>query len=290
MKALTTVLVLGSQGQLGLELHSLSLRSKGFHFLFLDRTALDINDTQCGLKIKAMRPDVVINAAAYTAVDKAEQEILLAMQANAYAVARIAVACNEINALLIHISSDYVYHSGKSIPMDENVTTAPKNIYAISKLYGEKMATYFNAKTVVIRSSWIYSIYGNNFVKTMLKLAATKKSLKIVNDQFGAPTNAKDLADAILKIVTNLIDNPDQEAYGIYNYANEGYTTWMSFAQTIFASKELEVEVLPCTTKDYNAPALRPAWSVMQLDKIKNKFGLTIPHWKDSLTKMLKDL
>jgi dTDP-4-dehydrorhamnose reductase len=286
----TKVLVLGSDGQLGQELEAAAKAYPQFHFLFLNRGTLDINGLDSGDKIIAHEADVVVNTAAYTAVDKSEGEPLAAFQTNAHAVARIAKACHEVDALLIHISTDYVYHGKQNKPMDEKEDVAPKNIYAISKLYGEKLALHFNKKTVVIRSSWIYSAFGNNFVKTMVKLGTSRKSLNVVSDQYGAPTNAADLSNAILNIVYQIVHDADFQSYGIYNYANEGYTTWLDFAKEIFSLKNLNVEVTPCTTKEFNAPALRPPWSVMSLDKIKNRFGLVIPHWRESLLKVMPNV
>lgn len=287
---LPLVLVLGSNGQLGLSLKALSTHHPSYNFVFMDRQGLDINAPNCTKAIADMHPAIVINAAAYTAVDKAEVEIVEAMNANAYAMARIAKACHQCGAWLVHVSSDYVYHSSYGQPLTEKDETLPKNIYAITKLYGEKLALYFNPKTIVIRSSWIYSIYGNNFVKTMLRLGASKNQLNIVSDQHGAPTNAADLATAILNISDCVVNQADVGLHGIYNFANEGSTTWMDFAKAIFEIKGMDVEVLPITTEAYNAPALRPLWSVMDMSKIKSKFGLTIPEWRESLEKVLKVL
>jgi dTDP-4-dehydrorhamnose reductase len=220
-------------------------------------------------------------------VDKAEVEVYEAMNANAYGVARVAKACRLCNAWLIHVSSDYVYHSVYGRPLSEADDTLPKNIYAISKLYGENFALYFNPKTIVVRSSWIYSIYGNNFVKTMLRLGATKNQLSIVSDQHGAPTNAIDLAAALLIISNTLVNHADESLQGIYNFANEGHTTWMDFAKAIFEIKGMAIDAQPTTTVAFNAPAPRPLWSIMDMTKIKSNFGLSIPEWRESLEKTL---
>lgn len=284
---LPTILVLGSNGQLGQTLKSLASNHTRYNFIFKDRLGLDINDSSCIQTIIELQPSIVINTAAYTAVDKAEIEVFEAMNANAFAVARVAKACNLCNAWLIHISSDYVYHSIYGRPLTENDETLPKNIYALSKLYGEKYAQYFNPKTIVIRASWIYSIYGNNFVKTMLRLAATKNLLSIVADQHGAPTSAEDLSMALFTIADRIVHQNNTNLSGIYNFANEGSTTWMDFAKAIFEHKGMAIEVLPTTTAAYNAPALRPLWSVMDLAKIKVNFGLSIPTWRQSIEKAL---
>ncbi len=284
------ILVLGSNGQLGSELKELHNLFPDYKFIFADRSSIDISDNGSFDKIVSLQPNFVINAAAYTAVDKAETEVQEAMNINAFAVGFIAKACKQINAVLLHISSDYVYHGNYTMPMKENFETKPKNIYAISKLNGEKLAQQFNDKTIIIRASWIYSIFQNNFVKTMLKLSETRSELSIVHDQIGAPTNAKDLANAIMQIVDYIKINPSENVYGIYNYANEGTTNWMEFAAEIFRIKNRSVLLKGISTEAYNAPALRPKWSVMNLDKIKNTFKLQIPHWKESLEKMLSQL
>jgi dTDP-4-dehydrorhamnose reductase len=284
---LPTILVLGSNGQLGQSIKSLSSLHPAYNFVFMDRHGLDINDDTCTQAIVDMKPTIVINAAAYTAVDKAEVEVYEAMNANAYGVARVAKACRLCNAWLIHVSSDYVYHSVYGRPLSEADDTLPKNIYAISKLYGENFALYFNPKTIVVRSSWIYSIYGNNFVKTMLRLGATKNQLSIVSDQHGAPTNAIDLAAALLIISNTLVNHADESLQGIYNFANEGHTTWMDFAKAIFEIKGMAIDAQPTTTVAFNAPAPRPLWSIMDMTKIKSNFGLSIPEWRESLEKTL---
>jgi dTDP-4-dehydrorhamnose reductase len=290
MKKVFTVLVLGCDGQLGKELQAQTHLFPEWHFIFTNRSTLDINEDGSIDKIITLKPDVVINAAAFTAVDKAELEINTCTIANTYAVGWIAKACKALNATFIHVSTDYVYHNNGNMPLKETDQTAPKNIYAVSKLNGEKLAMAFNPKTIIIRSSWIYSFYGNNFVKTMLKLAETRTELNVVYDQFGAPTNAADLASTILVITNKINKTPYDNIYGIYNYANEGITTWKAFAETIFEKTNKNIKVNPVTTEIFNAPALRPKWSVLNLSKIKSTFNLKIPHWTTSLAKMLSQI
>ena len=284
------ILVLGATGQVGSEIKSIHQNYPQYKFIFADRSTIDISERGSLDKIKSLKPAFVINCAAYTAVDHAEKALVSSMISNAYAVGWIARGCAECGASLIHLSSDYVYHSNPGFPLRENDVVKPEGVYAMTKAAGEQLANYFCPRTIILRSSWIYSSYGNNFVKTMLKLALVRKEIAVVNDQFGAPTYAEDLASAILSIIKNIVEEGGDGKYGIYNYANEGLTSWYDFAKEIFQVSKIGIEVKGITTAEYGAAAPRPAWSVLSLSKIKQQFGLEIPYWRFSLAKCLQKI
>jgi dTDP-4-dehydrorhamnose reductase len=285
MEQKKNILVLGSNGQLGQELKRHLAQQDYNGLIFADRSTIDISEEGSIDKILVLKPSIIINCAAYTAVDTAEKDAAAAMHINATSVGYLAKACNAIDAVLIHISSDYVYHGHHTMPIKEDSNTLPKGVYAVSKAKGDTLATQLHDKTIVLRCSWIYSDYGNNFVKTMLKLAQTRRELTIVNDQFGAPTYAKDIAIAIGIIISKIDELP--APYGIYNFANEGVTTWYDFAQYIFNNRELNMQLHGTTTAQYNAPAPRPRWSVMNLNKIKSTFHIDIRHWTNAVDEVL---
>lgn len=278
------ILVTGGSGQLGSELSQLSKDHPGF-FFFTDKDDLDItNRISLSAFFKKNRFDYCINCAAYTAVDKAEEEQNIAETINVNGVRYLADACKDTDTTLIHLSSDYVYHNEVNRPMIEIDPTTPEGIYAQTKLNGEFAALTHN-KTIVLRTSWLYSSFENNFVKTMLRLGRERDDLSIVFDQIGTPTYATDLAEALLQIIAQCEEgNPH---YGVFNFSNEGVTSWYDFALEIFRIKEIECNVKPITSKQYRTPAKRPTYSVLDKSKIKQKYHVSIPHWRDSLEKCL---
>ena len=279
-----SILVTGAQGQLGSELRQLSDLYADFTFTFISRNELDLSDSeaiQTWFVDKTF--DVIINCAAYTAVDKAQTEPELARAINSTAVETLARIAKALNCALIHISTDYVFNGKNYQPYKETDLTDPQGIYGQTKLEGEQAMLAINpAKSVIIRTSWVYSRFGNNFVKTMLRLGKEREELGVIYDQVGSPTSARDLALAILAI----IQHPKLEiltATEIYHFSNEGVCSWYDFAKAIFELSALTCQVKPIETKDYPTPATRPHYSLLNKAKIKNTFDLTIPYWKDSL-------
>lgn len=276
---MVNVLVTGANGQLGQAIQALA----GFHtslsFCFAGSKEADITDKQSlNMIFKRLKPRYCINAAAYTAVDKAESEQERAFAINAEGARNIAEVCKEYNTVLIHISTDFVFDGTKGKPYAEDDLTNPGSVYGRTKRDGEVAIQNILEQHYIIRTSWLYSQYGNNFMKTMLRLAAGRESLSVVNDQTGTPTNANDLAEAIIQVILS-----EKQEYGIYHYSNEGETTWYVFAKKIFEINNIAIELQPVTTADYPTPAKRPAYSVLDKGKIKNTFGITIPKWDESL-------
>ena len=279
------ILVTGSNGQLGMELQALQDKYDSFIFYFTDKDELDINDSRMLERyFSEKRPDYCINCAAYTAVDKAEIEKELAFAINATAVRNLALACKKHNSRLIHISTDYVFNGKAKKPYLESDKTDPVNVYGASKLQGEMHIMDINRLSIIIRTSWLYSSFGKNFVKTMKRLLEEKESINVVNDQVGSPTYAADLAAAILKI----IDDNETPKAGIYHYSNKGAISWFEFANAIRELICSDCEIKPTDTKSYPTPAKRPAYSVFNSGKIETQFGLTIPGWRESLEKCIE--
>ena len=276
------ILVLGSNGQLGTALRNISTQSTDKIFVFADRNDIDITDHKLVDFIIYHNPDFIINCAAYTAVDLAETETLVADQVNHQACQWIVEGASKTDSVVLHVSTDYVYHINPNRPLLENDKCTPAGVYATTKYLGEQVISTY-PKHIILRTSWVYSNTGKNFYKTMLQLS-TKKALTIVADQYGAPTYANDLADACLQIVCH-IDGAKHISsnFGIYNFSNEGCITWYDFAKTIFDLHQLDLDLQKTTTKAYNAPAERPLWSVLSRQKIKKNFNLTVPHWLDGL-------
>lgn len=286
-----TIIISGKNGQLGNELQDAALLFPQFHYRFFGKDELDISNSASLEKLfKKYRPFCFINTAAYTAVDKAETEQEAAYFINAEATGVIAKTCNHFGTKLIHISTDYVFDGRGNEPYKEDDKTNPVNYYGYTKWLGEKLALENNPKTIVIRTSWVYSVYGNNFVKTMLRLMKDRKELNVVNDQFGSPTYAKDLAETILQIITCLQLKDHQPDYGIYNYSNEGAISWCDFATTIRDIKQLDCSVNGIATVQYPTPAKRPGYSVMSKEKIGSTFNIKIKDWKHSLSQCLAKL
>lgn len=285
------IIVTGANGQLGNEFKELSKIHKTINFSFFSSQELDITDKDEVHKIfSSLQPDVCFNCAAYTAVDKAESELDAAIKVNVNGPIFLAKACLAQNAILFHYSTDYVYHLDKTEPLSEQDITAPQGIYAKTKLEGEQKLIEILERHIILRTSWVYSTFGNNFVKTMIRLGKERDSLNIVSDQIGTPTYAKDIAETSMKILDSLVKQSQNSSWGIYNYSNEGVTNWCEFAQTIFKIESIDCSTTPITTEDFGAPAPRPKWSVLDKEKIKSTFKIEIPHWKESLKECLKNL
>ena len=276
------ILVTGKNGQLGNELQQLAAAFPSFDFVFTDRSTLDITDIeQVNNFFSNTQINYCINAAAYTAVDKAEAEKEQAFLVNEIAVANLSKACTRHGARLIHVSTDYVFNGEASTPYTEDHPVNPVNFYGETKLKGEEAALQ-NSFAIVIRTSWVYSKYGNNFVKTMLRLMSEKETLNVVSDQVGSPTYAADLANAILTIIEDLQNDPSKKG-GVYHYSNEGVISWYEFALAIKEHANLSCITTPIPTSAYPTPARRPAYSVLSKEKIKQAFSLHIPTWRNSL-------
>lgn len=280
------VLVTGANGQLGKELQQLEGKWPDFRFLFLSREDLPIHHFELVRNFfKASKPSVLINCAAYTAVDKAEQEPILARQVNAEAVGVLAAVCAANQCRFIHISTDYVF-DGKAInPYKEEDLTVPQSVYGQTKLEGERQAFLANPGAIVIRTSWVYSSFGKNFVKTIIRLLKDKPEISVVQDQFGSPTFAADLADVILQIASS-----SKWISGVYNYSNSGIISWFEFAKEIGKLVGASTPIKGISTAEYPTPAKRPAWSVLDTSKIVSTYGVTIKDWKDSLRQCLHEL
>jgi dTDP-4-dehydrorhamnose reductase len=276
-----TILVTGTNGQLGKELQVLAKDFSAIQFLFADRTTLDIADQQSIADFFAQHTiDVCINCAAYTAVDKAETAQEAALLANATGVGWLATTCAQQNALLVHVSTDYVFDGTSSTPYVETDATNPIGVYGATKLAGEVLALQNNSRTVVVRTSWVFSSFGNNFVKTMMRLMKERESIGVVNDQIGSPTYAAHLAKAILQMV---VQGKAANLKGIYHFANEGQISWFEFATAIRNAIHSHCVVNPIASSDYPTPAKRPAFSLLNTHKIKTTFDLKIPDWQTAL-------
>lgn len=273
------VLITGANGQLGQALKKAAVNYAGLEFYFAGSADADITSAESLAAVfNKVQPHFCINAAAYTAVDKAENEPGAAYAVNALGAKNLAQACKKHSTVLLHISTDFVFDGTKGSPYTEEDTTAPLGVYGKTKLEGEhevikNLDTYY-----IIRTSWVYSEFGNNFMKTMLRLAAERDSLNVVNDQHGTPTNANDLAEVLLTIIES-----NKKAYGIYNYSNEGETTWYDFALKIFEVNNVSIHLQPIPTTAYPTPAQRPGYSVLDKTKIKEVFNLRITNWQEAI-------
>ena len=280
------ILITGANGQLGQSIAEMSKNHKEIECFFVTRNELDItNEDLVNHYFDDKSFDFVINCAAYTAVDKAEDDQENAFLVNAKATEFLAKISNAKNIPFIHVSTDYVFDGTESVPRLETDQTNPIGVYGQTKLDGENLALANNPKTIILRTAWVYSRFGNNFVKTMLRLFNDKDSISVVADQIGSPTNAIDLANAILEIVSK-----DELVYGIYNYSNEGECSWFEFAQKIKEFSGSSIEINPVPTSAYPTKAKRPAYSLLDKSKIKEVYQLEIPAWEDSLKEELKHL
>lgn len=281
------ILVIGANGQLG---HCLQKQAHKYHniydFNFTGSSVLDITKREdISREFHDYQPDFCINASAYTAVDLAETEAERAFAVNAYAVADLAEICGDYNCTLIHVSTDYVFEGNTNIDYDEDNFTIPTGVYGASKRKGEELALDNNHRTIILRTSWLYSEFNKNFVKTMLHLFKTKDELGIVDDQYGQPTNANDLAQAIMTII-------DKEAkhYGIFHFSNYPETTWYRFADKIKELSGSKIKLNPITTKEFPTPAKRPMRSTMCLDKIEKTYNIEPRRWEESLEDCLQTI
>ncbi|MDY0098763.1 MAG: dTDP-4-dehydrorhamnose reductase [Bacteroidales bacterium] len=282
------ILVTGASGQLGREIEVISKKYFGYEFNFTDINELDITDPEkVNSSVKDFRPDWIINCAAYNFVEKAESEPEKAMLINGTAVRNITSAIRESECKFIHISSDYVFNGSSTKPYSESDLTDPLSAYGKSKLAGEKYALEFYG-TMILRTSWLYSAFGENFLKTILKKTAGNNEVKVVFDQTGTPTYAADLAGAILDIVAGVIRNQLAFNTGIYHYSNEGVCSWYDFAVEIVREAGIDCMIRPVLSREFPSSVTRPSYSVLNKGKIKENYGLEIPHWRDSLKKCIE--
>lgn len=286
------IMITGSNGQVGSELKALAQNYPEFEFKYTDVDNLDIGDRENVLKVfEDFNPDFIINTAAYTAVDKAEEEQQKAELINATAIRYLAEACKKHNTWLMHISSDYVYHIEPERPLLESDETKPQGIYAKTKLAGDKICQDADINYCILRTSWVYSFYGHNFVKTMIRLGSQRDELSIVADQIGAPTYAYDIADTLMKMIVKICGSEEKEGLiGTYNFANGGVTNWADFARKIFEIKKIDCKVSNTTTEAYGAPAPRPKWSVLDKSLIQKIFDIEIVDWEVSLKACIERL
>lgn len=296
MREKKTILVTGASGQLGNEMQVISSSHTEYDFLFATREELDIEDeAQVKKYFETHTIDYCVNCAAYTAVDQAEKEKDKAFRINGTAVGSLAQVCKKYNTQFIHISTDYVFDGTATAPYKEDDPVSPVNSYGASKLNGEVLALENNPNSIIIRTSWVYAAFGNNFVKTMLRLMSDRDSINVVSDQQGCPTYAADLAAAIMQIIGRLqhpsmISKLPLLSSGIFNYSNKGTTNWYEFAEAIKEISGSKCIVNPIPASQYPTPAKRPQYSVMDTTKIEQTYNLSIPGWKYSLGKCLKVL
>ncbi len=276
------VLVIGGKGQLGQALQSVSGKYPQIRFYFLGSDEADITDkTKLSEAFAKYRPDFCINAAAYTAVDKSENEPEKAYRINVDGAKNLAEVCKELDVILIHISTDFVFDGKKTTPYTEDDPTNPQGVYGRTKRLGEEAIEAVSDRYFIVRTSWLYSEFAHNFMKTMLRLAGERDTLGVVSDQIGTPTYAVDLAEAVVKMILS-----GSTAYGIYHFSNEGVASWYDFAKAIFEANGVAIKLNPITTDQFPTPAKRPAYSVLDKSKIKKTFGLEISNWKTALRKI----
>jgi len=280
------ILITGAKGQLGKCIQDLAQNYPDLNFEFTDTSELDISNKK---EIKDFFENgffnYCINCAAYTAVDKAENDFKKASDVNSEAVKYLAEECKKNNVVLVHISTDFVFDGSKTTLYNENDLPNPINVYGKSKLTGEQYVQDILKDYFIVRTSWVFSEYGNNFLKTMLRLGDEREELNVVCDQIGTPTYAGDLAEVLLEIVSDKNDS-----FGIYHYSNEGVASWYDFAMAIFEESEIKVRLRPIRSVQYPTPAKRPSFSVLSKEKIKKKLDIEIPYWKQSLKTCLKQI
>lgn len=278
------ILVTGANGQLGKELRDLASSYPQFEFVFLSREDMPIDRFELVRNFfNTLKPSYCINCAAYTAVDRAESEKELAFQINGEAVGVLAAVCKAHNTRFVHISTDYVFNGEATYPYTENFPTDPINVYGASKLEGEKQAMQLDPGSIIIRTSWVYSSHGKNFVKTMMRLMGEKNAVNVINDQLGSPTYAADVAELILKIISDTQLSSSNWRPGIYNFSNEGIITWYDFAMAIKEITDGSCDIKPISTSEYPTPAKRPAYSVLDKTKIQRSFNVPLKDWRKSL-------
>jgi dTDP-4-dehydrorhamnose reductase len=278
------VLVTGANGQLGQAIQSVVGNFPSIDFVFCSSSELNITDkNNCETIFEKYKPQFCINAAAYTAVDKAESEPEKAYAINVTGAQNLAAVCKLNNTTLLHVSTDFVFDGLATEPYSEEDVPNPTGVYGVTKLQGEQTIQNTWEKHFIIRTSWVYSQFANNFMKTMLRLASERDSLSVVSDQIGTPTNAVDLAECLLTIITFDLRPSTFNYYGIYNFSNEGQCSWYDFAKEIFKVNNISINLQPIPTTTYPTPAKRPAYSVLDKSKIKRVFGIEIKNWKESL-------
>lgn len=283
------VLVTGANGQVGQELRVLAALYPTFEFVFTSHDTMPVNDEAAVQKVfAAHKPVYCINCAAYTAVDKAESEQKMAYQVNAEGTRILAAACKTNNTRFIHISTDYVFNGQSPTPYTEDAATDPVNTYGATKLKGEQLCLQYNPEAIIIRTAWVYSSFGKNFVKTMMKLMHDRPAINVVSDQVGAPTYAADLAKCMMHIVAGDHAKTVNWVAGIYHYSNQGRISWHEFAVAIKELTGSACTVNPIPSEQYPTPAKRPAFSLLDTNKIRNTFNCTIPDWKESLKACIK--
>jgi dTDP-4-dehydrorhamnose reductase len=285
------ILITGANGQLGSEFKSIKENYPDFNFIFVSKEILNItNESEVTTFLKTNTINYLVNCAAYTAVDAAEENKESAQFVNATGAEILAKACNSTNTVLLHVSTDYVFDGKSSEAYTEDDKTLPLSVYGKSKLHGEIAIKANYASHYIIRTSWLYSTFNANFVKSMLKLAETRNELGIVADQYGSPTYAKDLANALMVMIKKTDNKSVKNKFGVYHYSNEHVTTWCAFAKEIMKLANTGCVINPITTEDYPLPAPRPKDSSMSKEKIKSTFKLTIPKWEDSLKVCINQL
>ena len=281
------LLITGANGQLGNEMRNLLASDRQFNSFFADIDTLDITDAHAVYHfVESNKIDIIINCAAYTAVDKAEDDLVVCAKINVDAVGKLAGTARNCGAKVLHVSTDYVFDGFNYQPYTEDDNTNPKTAYGITKRDGERLLLRTAPDSIIVRTAWLYSPYGKNFVKTMINLGREKEQLNVVCDQIGTPTCAADLAAAIYAIIS-----ADEWLPGIYNFSDEGVCSWYDFAKAIHRLAGIGTcKVLPVRTKDYPTRATRPLYSVLDKSKIKKTFGIEIPHWEESLAKCIKTI
>ena len=286
------VLVTGANGQLGQSIKFIANKYPTIQFIYTDFHEMDITNIEsCTNAFLKYKPQFCTNTAAYTAVDKAESEPEKAHLINSIGPENLAKVCKENDTILLHISTDFIFDGTLKTPYLESDLPNPQSVYGQTKLEGEIAIQNTWEKHFIIRTSWVYSQFGTNFMKTMLRLASERNSLSVVSDQIGTPTNAVDLAEALLTIIQSPITHhPSPTTFGIYNFSNEGQCSWYDFAAAIFHQKEIKIDLKPIPTSAYPTPAKRPAYSVLDKKKIKDTFNIEISEWKASLVKGINQL
>ena len=280
------ILITGANGQLGNEMRRVSAQSSN-RYIFTDVAELDITDREAVLAyVEAEKVEVIVNCAAYTNVEKAEEDYERADLLNNRAVENLALAARAVGATMIHVSTDYVFQGDRNVPCREDWPTHPLGVYGQTKLAGEQSLQRVGCRYLIFRTAWLYSAFGKNFVKTMQNLTATKDSLKVVFDQVGTPTYAGDLA----ALIYHIIENDQLDKQGIYHYSNEGVCSWYDFAKEICALSGNVCDIQPCHSDEFPSKVQRPHFSVLDKTKVKETFGITVPYWKDSLVKCIEEL
>lgn len=285
---MSNILITGANGQLGNEMRKLASHTKDNNYFLTDVAELDITNLVAIRKyVKEQNINIIVNCAAYTNVDKAEDDFAMADLINNKAVENLAIACKEANATLIHVSTDYVFQGDKNLPCKEDEPTSPLGVYGKTKLAGEQSIQKVGCNFLIFRTAWLYSAFGNNFVKTMQRLTSEREKLSVVFDQVGTPTYAGDLAAIIFRIIEEKLY---KEHNGIYHFSNEGVCSWYDFTKEIAVMSGNKCDIQPCHSNEFPSKVKRPAFSVLDKSKLKKDFNCTVPYWKDSLVKCINEL